>query len=347
MATSAAANPTLVPVTVNAFKDSDGHVIDDSNTPARADIFTRDPFLPSGQAREKDPSGKRVSRTISTGPPDPRKLTSTTSNFSAFTEAIREAPDLDTPQMSDSENSEPTVSGDEGDKVNVDGTVFLRDADNHREGNTRRQGDIKSGGLDVGRELSNKPLIPGKDASIKNQRFTASTPNSAGPNGLTTASQHSIIRPKDTSNDSASPKISGPSQKGKQTVPDGPTPASALKRQPAISRISESHLLGFKLTRSLSTDTTESSTADTIASNGSHQEVHGATDDEAAHADQGMRRQQGGARNEGDAEAVNTVLKQLRSGLLSKEFWMKDENCKECFLCGDSFSTWRRKHHCR
>ena len=33
--------------------------------------------------------------------------------------------------------------------------------------------------------------------------------------------------------------------------------------------------------------------------------------------------------------------------LLGREYWMKDENAKDCFYCGDSFSTFRRKHHCR
>lgn len=41
------------------------------------------------------------------------------------------------------------------------------------------------------------------------------------------------------------------------------------------------------------------------------------------------------------------ATEQARSKVLSKDFWMKDENCKECFLCGDTFSTFRRKHHCR
>ena len=41
------------------------------------------------------------------------------------------------------------------------------------------------------------------------------------------------------------------------------------------------------------------------------------------------------------------VLSQLRSRLLSKDFWMRDETAKDCFLCGDTFSTFRRKHHCR
>ncbi|OAT14313.1 1-phosphatidylinositol-3-phosphate 5-kinase [Blastomyces gilchristii SLH14081] len=37
----------------------------------------------------------------------------------------------------------------------------------------------------------------------------------------------------------------------------------------------------------------------------------------------------------------------FRSKLLSKEFWMRDENAKDCFHCGEPFSTFRRKHHCR
>ncbi|KKK26588.1 1-phosphatidylinositol-3-phosphate 5-kinase (Fab1) [Aspergillus rambellii] len=41
------------------------------------------------------------------------------------------------------------------------------------------------------------------------------------------------------------------------------------------------------------------------------------------------------------------VVSQLRSRLLSKDFWMRDENAKDCFHCGEPFSTFRRKHHCR
>ena len=48
----------------------------------------------------------------------------------------------------------------------------------------------------------------------------------------------------------------------------------------------------------------------------------------------------------GDTRGVNVVLSQIRSKVLSKEYWMKDENARDCFYCGDQFSTFRRKHHC-
>ncbi|GMM39465.1 1-phosphatidylinositol-3-phosphate 5-kinase [Hanseniaspora uvarum] len=43
-------------------------------------------------------------------------------------------------------------------------------------------------------------------------------------------------------------------------------------------------------------------------------------------------------------------IKRRRKGqivLLSEKYWMKDENCKECFYCARTFHAFRRKHHCR
>ena len=47
-----------------------------------------------------------------------------------------------------------------------------------------------------------------------------------------------------------------------------------------------------------------------------------------------------------DSRAVSGVLSQTRTRVLSKEYWMRDENARDCFYCGDAFSTFRRKHHC-
>jgi len=32
---------------------------------------------------------------------------------------------------------------------------------------------------------------------------------------------------------------------------------------------------------------------------------------------------------------------------LSRDYWMDDENCRECYDCKSVFTAWRRKHHCR
>ena len=32
---------------------------------------------------------------------------------------------------------------------------------------------------------------------------------------------------------------------------------------------------------------------------------------------------------------------------LSRDYWMDDESCKDCYKCKGVFTTWRRKHHCR
>ena len=47
-----------------------------------------------------------------------------------------------------------------------------------------------------------------------------------------------------------------------------------------------------------------------------------------------------------DARTMN-VFSQIKSKILNREYWMKDENARDCFYCGDPFSTFRRKHHCR
>ncbi|UYV73174.1 PIKFYVE [Cordylochernes scorpioides] len=30
-----------------------------------------------------------------------------------------------------------------------------------------------------------------------------------------------------------------------------------------------------------------------------------------------------------------------------KQYWMPDSNCRECYECGDKFTAFRRRHHCR
>ncbi|KAH9943988.1 uncharacterized protein BXZ73DRAFT_86972 [Epithele typhae] len=45
--------------------------------------------------------------------------------------------------------------------------------------------------------------------------------------------------------------------------------------------------------------------------------------------------------------SVSKVIRRIRGEGLSRDYWMDDELCKECYDCKTVFTTWRRKHHCR
>ncbi|VDB86931.1 unnamed protein product [Peniophora sp. CBMAI 1063] len=47
------------------------------------------------------------------------------------------------------------------------------------------------------------------------------------------------------------------------------------------------------------------------------------------------------------SDSVSKVIRRIRGEGLSREYWMDDENCKECYDCKSVFTAWRRKHHCR
>jgi 1-phosphatidylinositol-3-phosphate 5-kinase len=121
-----------------------------------------------------------------------------------------------------------------------------------------------------------------------------------------------------------------------------------MKKPAAIERITQSHLPGYQASRASSTDrsTAETSPINTSAHNSVRHESF-SVDDGPQPGYLGRLRIPGTTTNEGAPEVVNVRLEQMRKQVLSKEFWMADEICKECFLCGDAFSAFRRKHHCR
>uniref|UniRef100_A0A8C5PUL5 1-phosphatidylinositol 3-phosphate 5-kinase n=1 Tax=Leptobrachium leishanense TaxID=445787 RepID=A0A8C5PUL5_9ANUR len=52
--------------------------------------------------------------------------------------------------------------------------------------------------------------------------------------------------------------------------------------------------------------------------------------------------------------SLTTVLKRLKEIMEGKsqdsdlkQYWMPDSQCKECYDCGEKFTTFRRRHHCR
>ncbi|ODO05657.1 hypothetical protein I350_04716 [Cryptococcus amylolentus CBS 6273] len=44
---------------------------------------------------------------------------------------------------------------------------------------------------------------------------------------------------------------------------------------------------------------------------------------------------------------MSRIVRRMKGEGLSKQYWMADEHCKECYDCKSLFTAWRRKHHCR
>ncbi|TPX19065.1 uncharacterized protein E0L32_011226 [Thyridium curvatum] len=124
--------------------------------------------------------------------------------------------------------------------------------------------------------------------------------------------------------------------------------AEALRRPTVIDRISKAGTSAGTHSRSSSMDpgTAEPSPISTSAHNSVYHDSF-AHDEKPEQLRSGKFRIPGTTTDEGAPEMVNARLEIMRNQVLSKEFWMADETCKECFLCGDPFSAFRRKHHCR
>jgi 1-phosphatidylinositol-3-phosphate 5-kinase len=112
------------------------------------------------------------------------------------------------------------------------------------------------------------------------------------------------------------------------------TPVVAQEPQrPPLLKVGPSHLPGFRPSRASSSDglssviTTSTIRTPTVAP---IEEIQRVTQARPA-----------------VSRMPTNAFSQMRRKILDREFWMRDENAKDCFNCGDTFTTWRRKHHCR
>ncbi|KAK6431317.1 Mitochondrial distribution and morphology protein 12, partial [Oleoguttula sp. CCFEE 5521] len=116
------------------------------------------------------------------------------------------------------------------------------------------------------------------------------------------------------------------------------------ERRPPMIRVGVSHLPGFDQSR-----TPSPSRVPDVSSSNSSQVGRGAPSLEpSANLNTGLQRKRTGLRSHAASHSVQPIVPaNLRRRVISKEFWMKDVNAKVCFNCGEGFSTFRRKHHCR
>jgi len=124
---------------------------------------------------------------------------------------------------------------------------------------------------------------------------------------------------------------------------DSSNEPNRTERRPPMVRIGVSHLPGFDPSRPGSPAPQEP------ASSGSSMVGMRTYDlDPSPNFNGGLQRKRTGLKQQAaPTPGVHSVPSHFKRRVISKEFWMKDENAKDCFNCGQSFSTFRRKHHCR
>lgn len=134
--------------------------------------------------------------------------------------------------------------------------------------------------------------------------------------------------------------IRTPSGGSSMLPPDG-----IHKRPSALERLGRSHSRDGS--RDSSTDRGTAVASPVITS--AHSSVyHGfSRESHSQHMRSGSLRIPGTTMSHEGATDQIAQLDRMRRQVLSKEFWMKDDTVKECFLCQTPFTAFRRKHHCR
>lgn len=158
----------------------------------------------------------------------------------------------------------------------------------------------------------------------------------------------SPISPVKSTISSAAASVHHPPDDLKLLSPTTRTNVRDSNRRPAvIDRISGSRSRGSRSrSSSMSQGTAEASNILSSAHHRVHHDSWG-RDDKPQKMKSGLLRIPGTTADEGAPEVVSATLEHMRKQVLSKDFWMADETCKECFHCGAPFSAFRRKHHCR
>ncbi|KAI0023745.1 hypothetical protein F4780DRAFT_776372 [Xylariomycetidae sp. FL0641] len=201
----------------------------------------------------------------------------------------------------------------------------------------------------LGGALAEKPVSFGETKSVSSAEKSPMPSRSARDDGVSGDGNSDLpISPIKGSASGHSVSVTSPTISGDPSPLSPPLRQSThdtVRRPAIIDRISRSQAsTSPSRSSSMSRGTAEASTAS------AHHRVHHDSFLQPAKAQRmrsGEQRIPGTTADEGAPEMVNAKLESMRKQVLSKDFWMADETCKECFMCAAPFTAFRRKHHCR
>jgi 1-phosphatidylinositol-3-phosphate 5-kinase len=329
--TSFTTDPVVAEVNVNAVKDNTTHVKDTSGNASMGLPGKR----PSDLSLDKSYPGihQSLSHGASELSPDLYKgqQSLTQSGVSSPVDASR-----DHRQTSDSARPSRSLN---------DLVAF----DNERTGKRDSSASNQAKAFDleaVSASNSRKPSSLDDVGVSTNKILISHAEKSHMPDGATQVKPTKVDLPRLATTDIATKQANIQSSTLTGSDKDHSSNPSAADRPPKPAkitpRISQSRLPGFRLSRASSSDNSASVAGTTTTSVASHikfnQDLDGAGDLPIASRT---------VNRDGESQPPPHVLSQIRSKVLSKDFWMRDQNAKDCFNCGEPFSTFRRKHHCR
>ena len=180
--------------------------------------------------------------------------------------------------------------------------------------------------------------------------FNGSQENSTAsePASVTTKMQHKPSNVSDRSNQAKElfTNVSYENQRGYEPSQTSTQEPAAPSRQSSSIPVTQlSRPPDFRISRASSTETTGAYSSNVqLDTMSSHDE---ASENDSILAENRVERKPTVITQAStNPQNTNAVLSQIKSRVLSKEYWMRDENARDCFFCGDAFSTFRRKHHC-
>lgn len=206
-----------------------------------------------------------------------------------------------------------------------------------------------STGGHLGRRLEDQPVVgdvpsyfQGSDREEGFNLSNARTSNEAG--NIAEVANRPEIRERSTNANERRHATMSSSASVEISISNHSVDETSTLKAGTAPQVGQSHLPGFSLSRVSSSETVGTSSLNTTMYQKS---INGGPSEDETLRKRNISQFKKPVKQGAERPNVNVMLSQTRSRILSKEYWMRDENARDCFYCGDSFSTFRRKHHCR
>ncbi|USP82691.1 uncharacterized protein yc1106_09965 [Curvularia clavata] len=205
-------------------------------------------------------------------------------------------------------------------------------AESQRSNTPRDLARQEDGDLDEG----DMAVVRGEGSNSEAVKFKTSADTSRESLSRVTSRTESQYQPPRSASSKARDPFEQSAEGAQSNHTAGNTQGSVHKPEPLrppLLSVGPSHLPGYRASRASSSDGLSSvATSSTIRT------------PTVAPIEEIQRRVQAAPSGQNTSRSTFT---QMRRKILDREFWMRDENAKACFNCGDAFTTFRRKHHCR